>query len=87
MPLPSGPARSGILEFAGGEDDRGGKQEGEPGGVLVGQAAGQVAEGPGQSLVGSAVRGVLMLAVGVVARDLFRGVAGDAVNGRGGRRR
>src|SRR5260370_30392621 len=43
-----GPGQVGDLECAGGEDDGGGEQEREPGGVLVGQAAGQ-AGGPGEA--------------------------------------
>ena len=36
--------QGGQLEHAGGQDDRGGQQEGEAGGVAVGQAAGQAAD-------------------------------------------
>jgi hypothetical protein len=39
MPAPSGPGRVGEFEDAGGEDDRGGEQEGEAGGVFVVEAA------------------------------------------------
>src|SRR5580692_4703159 len=38
------PGQIGDLECAGGEDDGGGEQEREPGGVLVGQAAGQASD-------------------------------------------
>src|SRR4029077_9009460 len=39
MALPSEPTRSGILSTPGGQDDRGGEQEREPGGVLAGKPA------------------------------------------------
>jgi hypothetical protein len=38
------PGQAGDLQDAGGEDDRGGQQEGEAGGVLVRQTAGQAGD-------------------------------------------
>ena len=39
MPCPSGPVSLGSFQHPGGQDDRGGEQEREPGRVLPGQAA------------------------------------------------
>jgi len=41
---PPGPAREGSLSTPGGQDDRGGEQEGEARGVWVRQTSGQAAD-------------------------------------------